>query len=194
MRPRRTACVRRRMQDRFDLRLPAAAALPTSNRPSRCQPGSAKRLRPQARAGDNRRKAAALRRRQWGARKEKQGPYNDHPRKPHPRLQLLGSTSQFCLCRAHPVQTCKSGTHRLARPVSLFGKARGTHENPAKRFSWGEEKETERCETCPSGRGEYSEVSFDDNGGIPVTGLPVQIFTACPAPAAPARYRAGPTG
>ena len=194
MRPRRTACVRRRMQDRFDLRLPAAAALPTSNRPSRCQPGSAKRLRPQARAGDNRRKAAALRRRQRGARKEKQGPYNDHPRKPHPRLQLRGSTSQFCLCRAHPVQTCKSGTHRLARPVSLFGKARGPHENPAKRFSWGEEKETERCETCPSGRGEYSEVSFDDNGGIPVTGLPVQIFTACPAPAAPARYRAGPTG
>ena len=131
MRPRRTACVRRRMQDRFDLRLPAAAALPTSNRPSRCQPGSAKRLRPQARAGDNRRKAAALRRRQWGARKEKQGPYNDHPRKPHPRLQLLGSTSQFCLCRAHPVQTCKSGTHRLARPVSLFGKARGPPRKPS---------------------------------------------------------------
>ena len=154
------------MQDRFDLRFPAAAALPTSNRPSRCQPGSAERLRPQARAGANRRKAAALRRRQWGARKEKQGPYDDHPRKPHPRLQLRGSTSQFCLCRAHPVQTCKSGTHRLARPVSLFGKVRGPHENPAKRFSWGEEKETERCETCPSGRGEYRAASFDDNGGV----------------------------
>ena len=131
VRPRRTAFVRRRVQDRFDLLLPAAAALPTSNRPSRCQPGSAKRLRPQARAGANRRKAAALRRRQWEARKEKQGPYDDHPRKPHPRLQLRGSTSQFCLCRAHPVQTCKSGTHRLARPVSLFGKARGPPRKPS---------------------------------------------------------------
>ena len=36
MRPRRTAIVRRGMQDRFDLRFPAAAALPISNRPSRC--------------------------------------------------------------------------------------------------------------------------------------------------------------
>ena len=79
-------------------------------------------------------------------------------------------------------------------PFLFLARPGGPHENPAKRFSWGEEKETERCETCPSGRGEYSEVSFDDNGGIPVTGLPVQIFTACPAPAAPARYRAGPTG
>ena len=32
VRPRRTAFVRRRVQDRFDLLLPAAAALPTSNR------------------------------------------------------------------------------------------------------------------------------------------------------------------
>ena len=105
--PRRTAIVRRRVQDRFDLRFPSAAALPTSNRPSRYHPGNAERLRPQARAGANRRKAAALRREQ------------------------RGSTSQFCLCRAHPVQTCKSGTHRLARPVSLFGKARGPPRKPS---------------------------------------------------------------
>ena len=43
VRPRRTAIVRRRVQDRFDLLLPAAAALPTSNRHSRYHPGSAER-------------------------------------------------------------------------------------------------------------------------------------------------------
>ena len=43
VRPRRTAFVRRRVQDRFDLLLPAAAALPTSNRHSRYHPGSAER-------------------------------------------------------------------------------------------------------------------------------------------------------
>ena len=172
MRPRRTACVRRRMQDRFDLRFPAAAALPTLNRlvsifypvaPSDC----ARRRVPEP---------TAAKRRHLGV---------GSGEAPH---------SSACVGRtryklADLERTVSHGPFRfLARP-------RGPHENPVKRFSWGKEKETERCETCPSGRGEYRAASFDDNGGcIPVTGLPVQIFTACPAPAAPARYRAGPTG
>ena len=40
VRPRRTAIVRRRVQDRFDLRFPSAAALPTWNRPSHYLPAA----------------------------------------------------------------------------------------------------------------------------------------------------------
>ena len=48
---------------------------------------------------------------------------------------------------------------------SLWQDQRGPRRSPAERVRWGEEKETERCEPCPTGRGECSAISFDDNGG-----------------------------
>ena len=47
----------------------------------------------------------------------------------------------------------------------LWQDQRGPRRSPAERVRWGEEKETERCEFCPTGRNECSAVSFDDNGG-----------------------------
>ena len=71
VRPRRTAFVRRRVQDRFDLLLPAAAALPTSNRSSATS-------------------QAALS--EAGSAEREGRPFDDHPRKQHPRPQLRGNT------------------------------------------------------------------------------------------------------
>ena len=175
VRPRRTAIVRRRVQDRFDLRFPSAAALPTSQRFILIfYPGSAKRS---------------------GERGKRSRGHTTTTPESRTHASNCGEAPHSSACVGRTRYKLASLERTVSHGPFLFlARPGGPHENPAKRFSWGEEKETERCETCPSGRGEYSEVSFDDNGGIPVTGLPVQIFTACPAPAAPARYRAGPTG
>ena len=76
VRPRRTAIVRRRVQDRFDLRFPSAAALPISNQPALSEADSAER---------------------------DAGQIRQPPRKPHPHPQLRGSTSLFPQTQAHPV-------------------------------------------------------------------------------------------
>ena len=196
MRPRRTACVRRMVQNRFDLRFPAAAALPTSNRPSRCQPGSAKRLRPQARAGDNRRKAAALRRRQWGARKEKQGAIRRPPPKAAPTPPTAGKHLTVLPVSGAPGTNLQvwNAPSRTARFSFWQGQGAPTK---TQRSGFRGERKKKRSGARPARQGGASieQPLLTTMGGcIPVTGLPVQIFTACPAPAAPARYRAGPTG
>ena len=71
LRPRRSASVRRRVQDRFDLRFPSAAALPALNRPSHYLPASrseAERAGPEGQA------------------------FHRPPRKPHPHPQMRRST------------------------------------------------------------------------------------------------------
>ena len=88
VRPRRTAFVRRRVQDRFDLLLPAAAALPTSNRHSRYHPGSAER-------------SGERGKRRWS------NPTTTHERSTH-APKCGEALSLFPQTRAHPV-----GDHRF---------------------------------------------------------------------------------
>ena len=96
VRPRRTAFVRRRVQDRFDLLLPAAAALPTSNRPSRYHPGSAER-------------SGERGKRRWS-----------NPTTTHERSTHAPKCGEALLCsprlKRTRQETINSPGHRLARP------------------------------------------------------------------------------
>ena len=98
VRPRRTAFVRRRVQDRFDLLLPAAAALPTSNRPSRYHPGSAER-------------SGERGKRRWS-----------NPTTTHERSTHAPKCGEALLCsprlKRTRQETINSPGHRLARPPS----------------------------------------------------------------------------
>ena len=49
-----------------------------------------------------------------------------------------------------PEENEKTGRARSKRVKEVRG-TRGPRENPAKRFSWGEEEQTERSEACPKG-------------------------------------------
>ena len=53
----------------------------------------------------------------------------------------MGEESQISLA-ARRTKAVRRGLH-----ACKFQQSRGPHEDPAQRFSWGEEKETERCET-----------------------------------------------
>ena len=98
VRPRRTAFVRRRVQDRFDLLLPAAAALPTSNRHSRYHPGSAER-------------SGERGKRRWS-----------NPTTTHERSTHAPKCGEALLCsprlKRTRQETINSPGHRLARPPS----------------------------------------------------------------------------
>ena len=98
VRPRRTAFVRRWVQDRFDLLLPAAAALPTSNRHSRYHPGSAER-------------SGERGKRRWS-----------NPTTTHERSTHAPKCGEALLCslrlKRTRQETINSPGHRLARPPS----------------------------------------------------------------------------
>ena len=98
VRPRRTCFVRRRVQDRFALLLPAAAALPTSNRHSRYHPGSAER-------------SGERGKRRWS-----------NPTTTHERSTHAPKCGEALLCsprlKRTRQETINSPGHRLARPPS----------------------------------------------------------------------------
>ena len=118
VRPRRTAIVRRRVQDRFDLRFPSAAALPTSQRFILIfYPGSAKR-------------SGERGKRRWS-----------NPTTTHERSTHAPKCGEALLCsprlKRTPVPASRFPPHRHQRPPSLSKPDRQGGIWTQKRFSFG---------------------------------------------------------